>query len=430
MNKKCKFFKRLSLVIILLTTIISNTSFYRVNAEELKKSTEVGLPDATASDFTAKGYKQGNYKKPLKKYPDKTVSSMGCGFCTVSGIHTTISGEKKNPYDVANKYIKYYSYGSGCQHAVINGILSEWGYTVKGIGGSKAELQKYLQKGYIVAMISKGPVYTSAGHFLYVYGYSERTSYTTTRVSGSDKEGRPKKVCARVFTSSMSFQNSHWFPLDTIVSDSRSGADAGGPFWAVVKYNGQAAENGGNGDSSDGDESSSSDDGMTGDGYIQFGGQTFNEEYFVSQDNQWGYNLVEMASSESLTVNEKTQIAKWSENIKNNSRGVVGFFRTLTAFLGILITIYSLLLYMCYWLDRSNNIVEISTLKIMTFNQIEISPDENSTFNPRQQGTKLVIHKDIVLIVFIGCTLGVLVMTGQIYNIVGAFWHWTNSLIK
>lgn len=428
MCKKCKFFKRLSLVAILLTLVISNISFYKVNAEELKKASEVGLPDATASDFTAKGYKQGNYKKPLKKYPDKTISSMGCGFCTVCGIHTTISGEKKDPYNVANENIQYYSHGSGCKHAVINGILSKWGYTVKGIGGSKAELQKYLQNGYIVAMISKGPIYTNAGHFLYVYGYSKRTSYTTTRVAGSDKKDRPEKVCARVFTSSMSFQNNQWFPLDTIVADSRSSADAGGPFWAVVKYDGKVAENGGTSDSDD----SSEDEGTTttGDGYIQFGGQTFNEEYFINEDNQWGYNLVEMASSESLTVNEKTQIAKWSENIKNNSRGVVGFFRTLTAFLGILITIYSLLLYMCYWLDRSNNIVEVSTLKILTFNQIEISPDENSTFNPRQQGTKLVIHKDIVLIVFIGCTLGVLIMTGQIYNIVGAFWHWTNSLIK
>ena len=123
-------------------------------------------------------------------------------------------------------------------------------------------------------------------------------------------------------------------------------------------------------------------------------------------------------------------IYRWSENIKNNSRGTIGFFRTLTAFLGIMITIYSLLLYMCYWLDRSNNIVDVSTLRILTFNQIQISPDDNSTFNPNQQGTKYIIHKDIILIVIIGCTIGVLIMTGKIYSIVGAFWHWTNSLIK
>ena len=429
MIKKCKFFKRLSLVVLLLITLISCTPTTSVKADELKSASEVGLPDATSSNFTAKGYVQGAYKKPLKKYPDKTVSGMGCGFCTVCGIHTTISGEKKDPYDVANKYINYYTHGEGCKHAVINGILSKWGYTVKGIGCSKSELQKYLQKGYIVAMISKGPIFTSEGHFLYVYGYEKRTSYTTQNItSGKDKSGREEKACARVFTSSKTHQNKQWFPLDSIVADANSGASDGGPFWAVVKYDGEAVETTGDSESS---ESADEQVATSGDGYIQFGGEVMDEEYFLpTQDNQWGYNLVTMATSENLTVNEQTQIARWSENIKNNSRGVVGFFRTLSAFLGIMITIYSLLLYMCYWLDRSNNIVDVSTLRILTFNQIQISPDDNSTFNPNQQGTKYIIHKDIIFIVIIGCTIGVLIMTGKIYSIVGAFWHWTNSLIK
>lgn len=428
MSKKCKFFKRLNIVMLLLITLISSIPFTRVKADDLKKASEVGLPDATSSNFVAKGYDQFKYKDAFPGYPSKSVSSSGCGYCTVCGIHTTITGKKVNPSKVAAKYIKYYSNNAGCQHTVIKSILTDWGYTVKPLGRSKSELVKYLKKGYMVAMISSS-VFTNNGHFLYVYGYDTRTSYTTEKTMGKDKSGREETACARVFTSSLAYQNKQWFSIDTIIRGSRNYADAGGPFWAVTAYDGKVAQQTGS-DKEDDSKDSDTKVASSGDGWIQFGGEVMDEEYFISSDNDWGYNLVSMAKSENLTVNEQTQVARWSENIKNNSRGVIGFFRTLTAFLGILITIYSLLLYMCYWLDRSNNIVDVSTLRILTFNQLQISPDDNSTFNPNQQGTKYVIHKDIIFVTVIGCTMGVLVMTGQIYNIVGAFWHWTNSLIK
>lgn len=426
MTKKCKFFKSLCVVLLLVPTILS---LYLNASAEVKSASEVGLPDATSDSFVARGYKQGNYTKPLDKYPDKTVAIMGCGFCTTSGIDLTISGTKRDPVAVANKYIKYYVHGSGCQHAVINGILSDWGYKIQPLGASKSELAEYLKKGYIVAMISSGPMFTRAGHFLYVYGYSKRTSYTTTKGAGKDKQGRPEKECARVFTSSLTYQNSQWFTLDTIVSDGNSGANAGGPFWAVVGYDGKVAQNNSSSDTAGGDASNVS--GNASDvGYINFGGNVYNEEYFTEQGETWGYNLLSMAKSDMLTVNEQKQIARWSENIKNNSTGVVGLLRTATAFFGILVTIYSLLIYFCYWLDRSNNIVDIRTMKILTFNQLELSPDDTSSFNSKNNGIKYVTHRDVILIVIIGCTLGVLIITGQIYNIVGSFWHWTNSLIR
>ncbi len=152
-------------------------------------------------------------------------------------------------------------------------------------------------------------------------------------------------------------------------------------------------------------------------------GQVYDESYFLTTGLDLQDSVLVMPDKDMLTVNEQTQIASWSENIDNQKETGVTWLRTLIAFLGILITIYSLFIYVAYWLDRVNNIVPVYLLPILTFNHLCISPDETSTFNPEVEGTKAVIHKDIIKIVFIGCTLGVLLMTGQIYKIVEFAWQ-------
>ena len=155
---------------------------------------------------------------------------------------------------------------------------------------------------------------------------------------------------------------------------------------------------------------------------VQISGQVYDESYFLTT----GLDLVDspllMPDKDMMTVNEQRQVAQWSENIDNNKTTVVSWLRTLIAFLGIMITIYSLLLYLAYWLDRVNNIIPFYVLPTITLGQLSISPDDTSTFNPEVQGKKVVIHKDIIKIVIIGCTLGVLLMTGQMYNIIGFIW--------
>ena len=162
---------------------------------------------------------------------------------------------------------------------------------------------------------------------------------------------------------------------------------------------------------------------------VKVSGQVYDESYFLTTGLDLKDSPLLMPDKDMLTVNEQTQIARWSENIDNQKTTAVSWLRTLIAFLGIMITIYSLLMYLAYWLDRVNNIIPIYVLPIMTFNQLVVSPDDTSSFNPAVEGKKAVIHKDMIKIVVIGCTLGVLLMTGKMYDIIGFVWDKFSSFI-
>lgn len=158
-------------------------------------------------------------------------------------------------------------------------------------------------------------------------------------------------------------------------------------------------------------------------------GQVYDESHFITAGMDLQDSVLVMPDKSMLTVNEQTQIANWAENIDNQKETGVTWLRTLIAFFGILVTIYSLLIYLAYWLDRVNNIIPVYLLPILTFNHLCISPDDTSSFNPEVEGTKAVIHKDVIKIVFIGCTLGVLLMTGQAYKFVEFVWQRIDNFI-
>ena len=160
---------------------------------------------------------------------------------------------------------------------------------------------------------------------------------------------------------------------------------------------------------------------------VKISGQVYDESYFLTTGLDLKDSPLLMPDKDMMTVNEQTQVARWAENIDNQKITGISWLRTLIAFLGIMITIYSLLIYLAYWLDRVNNIIPFYVLPTITFGQLSISPDDTSTFNPEVQGKKVVIHKDVIKIVIIGCTLGVLLMTGQMYNMVDFVWRKISS---
>lgn len=162
---------------------------------------------------------------------------------------------------------------------------------------------------------------------------------------------------------------------------------------------------------------------------VKINGQVYDESHFLTTGLDLKDSPLLMPDKDMLTVNEQKQVANWSDNIDNQETTVVDWLRTLIAFLGILITIYSIFIYLAYWLDRVNNIIPFYVLPIITFHHLVISPDDTSSFNPEVEGQKAVIHKDIIKIVVIGCTLGVLLMTGKIYDIISFVWGKFSSLI-
>lgn len=134
----------------------------------------------------------------------------------------------------------------------------------------------------------------------------------------------------------------------------------------------------------------------------------------------WHDSPIDLPSSESLDLEDRVKIANWLNTIKGEEEsGIIRTLRSIVAFVGILIVIYSSLIYIAYWFDRINNFIELSALSILTFGRLEISPDDTvSTFSPKTKGKKVITHRDAVFISLLGIAFGVVLLSGVIYSLV------------
>lgn len=131
---------------------------------------------------------------------------------------------------------------------------------------------------------------------------------------------------------------------------------------------------------------------------------------------------------------------EWKEDIAyRNKKDTHSGIRTAVALLGILLTLYSVLVYIAYQFDTINNIIDISLLSIITFGRLRISPEfDKSTFMNNQEGgakgtsktgQKTVVHKDILIICTIGITIGVLIFSGKLYMMISWVIAWVKGVI-
>ena len=127
-----------------------------------------------------------------------------------------------------------------------------------------------------------------------------------------------------------------------------------------------------------------------------------------------------LPSSFDLPLKDLTELSSWKKNIKyaEDDRSL-RYPRAVVMIIGILVTIYSILLYIAYQFDRINNFIELDALGILTFGKLRISPDDRkSTFNDKHQERKVVVHRDIIIVCLVGIAIGVLLISGKIFEVV------------
>ena len=89
--------------------------------------------------------------------------------------------------------------------------------------------------------------------------------------------------------------------------------------------------------------------------------------------------------------------------------------------LGIVLSVYFILLYIAYWLDRINNFIEVRFLELLTFRKLTLSDTEDDcTYEAKGLEGKLktVNHKAIIKICILGEFMAVLLITGVVYKFV------------
>lgn len=89
------------------------------------------------------------------------------------------------------------------------------------------------------------------------------------------------------------------------------------------------------------------------------------------------YNKIELPSYDDLSIDEKVNLGKIKEGIDiQNSWSLWDTVRVFTVFIGLCILIYAVVFIASYLFDRSNNIVEISLINILSFGHLQFSDEE------------------------------------------------------
>lgn len=130
------------------------------------------------------------------------------------------------------------------------------------------------------------------------------------------------------------------------------------------------------------------------------------------------------ATRDSLNQEDLTSLSNWERNVNDDLEkvGLIRFLRIVTILFGILITIWSILIYVAYWFDRLNNVFDLNIVGILTLGKLRACEDENeSTFSARALGSHTettINHRNAIFISVLGIIFGVLVISGVLYKFI------------
>ena len=137
--------------------------------------------------------------------------------------------------------------------------------------------------------------------------------------------------------------------------------------------------------------------------------------------------LLDGAIRSMLTQSDVESLANWERNVNNNTSdsGAIHYLRIFVMFMGIILIVWSVFIYLSYWFDRINNFADVDLLGILTFNKLHISDtEEECTFHLKTLGKtdkKTVNHKAICTVSITGICFGTLIVSGVLYRLLNSF---------
>ena len=129
------------------------------------------------------------------------------------------------------------------------------------------------------------------------------------------------------------------------------------------------------------------------------------------------------ANLDNLKGDELVSIYNWKTIVTDSNAPVyLKVIRIVIQLIGVLMLLWSILLYVGYWLDTTNNLIDINIVGILTLGKLISGREEDSNYNqPVESGkntkVKIVSHKNIMLICGVTILFAVLILTGTLYNL-------------
>ncbi len=158
----------------------------------------------------------------------RTIGASGCGPTSMAIVISTFTGQEITPEMTANwSYNKGYlvqGYDNGrpyamSSHSLIPALATVYNLNSTGIAKNNNTAEKIYQalsSGKLVVAIMGPGHFTSGGHFIVLRGVTE-----SGKILVADCASRQRT-------------NQEW-DIEIIIKESKGGAGAGGPFWAISK---------------------------------------------------------------------------------------------------------------------------------------------------------------------------------------------------
>lgn len=141
------------------------------------------------------------------------------------------------------------------------------------------------------------------------------------------------------------------------------------------------------------------------------------------------------ATLDNLDHNDLESLDTWKDLVEEENMAVK-VIRIIIQLIGVLMLLWSILLFAGYHFDRINNLVDISVVHILTLGRLRpITYDgEEATFGKDKSEKKdkisTVNSRNITTICVVTALFAVLILTGTIYNLLASLVNLINSILR
>jgi hypothetical protein len=153
-------------------------------------------------------------------------------------------------------------------------------------------------------------------------------------------------------------------------------------------------------------------------------GKFLEENYFVTIE-QLEESPIKLPGREDLreVVGHSgiSEVIAWRDTIDMQKADTMyKYIRAVFMFIGILIVVYSVILFLAFQFDRVNNFLDVELLNMFTLGRLKTSADaEHGTYNDSSvTGGKLVTFKNMCVISLCGISIGILLISGKVFFVV------------
>lgn len=130
--------------------------------------------------------------------------------------------------------------------------------------------------------------------------------------------------------------------------------------------------------------------------------------------------ILDKATKEDLDSKDLTSLEGWVNNVDelNQNSGWIKAVRVTVQVIGVILLLWSVLLFLGFQFDRINNIIDISIVTILTFGRLQVATDaDESLKKSKETKTKLITKRSCLAICLVTSLFAVLLLTGKFYSI-------------